>query len=116
MWKDATARTPSALFPSRCSGGRVLIDAGLDAPLRECLCAGRKPDARDFATYHLWISAVNSNRWHTRNPMDNTEVDGTFVYNNYRIIYNAQPLFSGAPGIEPTPPPARPESIGSTTK
>jgi hypothetical protein len=29
--------------------------------------------------------------------MDNTEVDGTFVYNNYRLIYNALPLFSGSP-------------------
>jgi hypothetical protein len=69
-----------------------------DAPLRECLVRwGETQMPGDFATYHLWVSAVNSNRWQTRNPMDNTEVDGTFVYNNYRVIYNALPLFSGSP-------------------
>src|SRR6185503_2481311 len=51
----------------------------------------------DFATYHLWVSQVNSNRWHTRNPMNNTQMDGTFVYNNTRVFYNALPLFSGSP-------------------
>ena len=29
--------------------------------------------------------------------MNNTEMDGTFVYNNTRVIYNALPLFSGSP-------------------
>jgi len=51
----------------------------------------------DFATYHLWITSANSNRWRIRAPMNNTELDGTFVYNNYRVIYNALPLFSGSP-------------------
>src|SRR5436190_2020259 len=29
--------------------------------------------------------------------MDNTPMDGTFVYNNSRVVYNAMPLFSGSP-------------------
>ncbi len=69
-----------------------------DAPVRECLVRwGEVQMSGDFATYHLWVSAVNSNRWHTRSPMDNTDMDATFVYNNARVFYNALPLFSGSP-------------------
>ncbi len=69
-----------------------------DALVRECLVRwGEVQMAGDFATYHLWVSAVNSNRWHTRGPMNNTTIDGTFVYNNSRVFYNALPLFSGSP-------------------
>jgi hypothetical protein len=45
----------------------------------------------------LWVTAVNSNRWHTRDTQNNTPVDGTFVYNNTRVIYDALPLYSGSP-------------------
>ncbi len=69
-----------------------------DALARECLVRwGETQKPGDFATYHLWVSAVNSNRWHTRNPMNNTTMDATFVYNNTRVFYNALPLFSGSP-------------------
>jgi len=69
-----------------------------DSPVRECLVRwGEVQMPGDFATYHLWVSAVNSNRWHTRNPMNNTPMDGTFIYNQTRAIYNAVPLFSGSP-------------------
>src|SRR6185369_10771873 len=69
-----------------------------DAVARECIVRfGEVQMPGDFATYHLWVSAVNSNRWHTRSPMDNTAMDGTFVYNNTRVVYNALPLFSGSP-------------------
>lgn len=70
----------------------------VDALVRECLVRwGEVQMPGDFATYHLWVSSVNSNRWHTRAPMNNTETDGTFVYNNHRVIYNALPLFAGSP-------------------
>ncbi len=69
-----------------------------DALVKECLVRwGEVQMPGDFATYHLWVSQVNSNRWHTRNAMDNTVMDGTFVYNNTRVFYNGQPLFSGSP-------------------
>ncbi len=69
-----------------------------DAVVRECVVRwGEVQMPGDFATYHLWVTAVNSNRWHTRDAMDNTPVDGTFVYNNSRLIYNALPLYSGSP-------------------
>lgn len=69
-----------------------------DALVKECLVRwGEVQMPGDFATYHLWVSQVNSNRWHTRNAMDNTVMDGTFVYNNTRVFYNGQPLYSGSP-------------------
>ena len=69
-----------------------------DALARECVVRwGETQMPGDFATYHLWVSAVNSNRWHTRDPQNNTPMDGTFVYNNSRLIYNAEPLYSGSP-------------------
>ncbi len=70
----------------------------VDAVLRECLVRwGEIQMPGDFATYHLWVSSVNSNRWHTRNAMDNTETDATFVYNTNRVVYNALPLYAGSP-------------------
>jgi len=69
-----------------------------DALARECVVRwGETQMPGNFATYHLWVSAVNSNRWHTRDTQNNTAMDGTFVYNNSRVMYNALPLFSGSP-------------------
>ena len=69
-----------------------------DALARECVVRwGEIQMPGDFATYHLWVTAVNSNRWHIRPPLDNSPMDGTFVYNNSRVVYNAEPLFSGSP-------------------
>lgn len=82
----------------------MLPPAGLDrtwptdAVIREALVRwGEVQMPGDFATYHLWVSTVNSNRWHQRAPLNNTPMDGTFVYNNSRVVYNALPLFSGSP-------------------
>ena len=69
-----------------------------DALVRECLVRwGEVQMPGDFASYHLWVSQVNSNRWHHRDPLNNTPMDATFVYNNSRIIYDALPLYSGSP-------------------
>jgi Lamin Tail Domain/CotH kinase protein len=69
-----------------------------DALARECIVRwGEVQMPGDFGTYHLWVSAVNSNRWHTRDTQNNTSMDGTFIYNNSRVIYNAEPLYSGSP-------------------
>ena len=90
----ATAVFPSDVFPppgqTRCWP--------YDALSRECLVRWGEPQMPgDFATYHLWLTSANSNRWHKRDAMNNTSVDGTFVYNNTRVIYNSIPLYSGSP-------------------
>lgn len=91
---NAIGTFPQDVFPApgftRCWPG--------DALARECLVRwGEVQMPGDFATYHLWVSAVNSNRWHTRDTQNNTAMDGTFVYNNSRVMYNSLPLFSGSP-------------------
>ena len=70
-----------------------------DAPTRECVVRwGDTQMTGNFPTYHLWLSSVSSNRWHTRKPeLNNSSMDGTFVLNNYRVVYNALPLYAGSP-------------------
>jgi hypothetical protein len=50
-----------------------------------------------FATYHMWITDATTQRWGTRAQLDNAPLDGTFVYNNYRVIYNMKPQYGGSP-------------------
>jgi hypothetical protein len=70
-----------------------------DAPTRECVVRwGDIQMTGNFPTYHMWISSVSSNRWHTRAPaLNNSTMDATFVLNNYRVIYNMLPLYAGSP-------------------
>jgi len=90
----ATSTFPKDVFPpagmTRCWPN--------DGLTRECLVRwGERQMPGDFATYHLLLTHANSNRWAQRDPMNNTEMDGTFIYNNTRLIYNALPLYSGSP-------------------
>ncbi|MBN2506026.1 MAG: lamin tail domain-containing protein [Verrucomicrobia bacterium] len=92
--QNAIGTFPAALVPepglARCWPN--------DAVARECVVRWGEPQMPgDFATYHLWVTSANSNRWHTRDAMNNAPMDGTFVYNASRVIYNALPLYSGSP-------------------
>ncbi|HEV8544425.1 MAG TPA: lamin tail domain-containing protein, partial [Verrucomicrobiae bacterium] len=79
------ARGATARFPS-------------DAPNREgVILFGDGSGRGSFATYHLWLSRTNINRWTTREQSSNEPLDATFVYNNERIIYNMGALYSGSP-------------------
>ena len=88
------------LFPQN-----VFPPAGLprcfpnDAVARECVLRwGDTQMLGSFATYHLWLTAANSNRWTTRFPyLNNAALDGTFVYNTYRSVYNSLPQYAGSP-------------------
>jgi hypothetical protein len=69
-----------------------------DAPGHEALIRwGEVQMPGSFATYHLWISAVVNTRWSTRDRLNNAQLDGTYVYNNYRVVYNAKPQYGGSP-------------------
>ena len=91
----ATNQFPHHLFPTaglpRCFPN--------DAVARECVLRwGDTQMMGSFATYHLWLTAANSNRWTIRFPnLNNSPLDGTFVYNNYRSVYNSLPQFAGSP-------------------
>src|SRR6266850_1942151 len=69
-----------------------------DAVTKECLIRfGELQPMGSFGTYHLWITASNNVRWTGRDKLNNSVLDGTFVYNNYRLVYNARPLYAGSP-------------------
>ena len=85
--KDKTAAAVTTQFPS-------------DAPERECLIRfGEVQPYGNLGTYRIWMTQATFNRWSSRNKLDNTPLDITFVYNDQRVIYNAQGLYAGSPYI-----------------
>ena len=70
-----------------------------DAPSHECVVRwGEVQMPGSFATYHLWVTEATRVRWTTRpDKLNNAPLDGTFVYNNYRVIYNMLPQYGGSP-------------------
>ena len=69
-----------------------------DAPVRECLVRwGESLPAGDIGTYRFWFTQTNRTRWETREPQSNETLDTTFVYGDWRVIYNAGVMYSGSP-------------------
>ena len=86
---DAAAAGATTRFPA-------------DAPGRECLVRfGETQPAGNLGTYRIWLSQANLDYWARRLPLDNGDVDATFVYGNSRVVYNAGALYSGSPFISP---------------
>ncbi|HYG36470.1 MAG TPA: CotH kinase family protein, partial [Clostridia bacterium] len=74
-----------------------------DAPARECILRFGEPTANEsFPTYRLWMSQRNVDRWASRLKLHNGDVDGTFIANNSRAIYNMGALYSGSPWVSPS--------------
>ncbi len=73
-----------------------------DAPARECLVrVGETVPAGLFATYRLWLTAATVNTWAGREKLSNENLDGTFVYGNFRAVYNIGAHYSGSPYTAP---------------
>ncbi|MBM3846364.1 MAG: hypothetical protein FJ405_08770 [Verrucomicrobia bacterium] len=87
---DSATPSASVLFPN-------------DAPTRECLVRFGEPQiaATAFGSYRYWMTAAGVNRWRVRGKQSNHPLDCTFVYGNYRVLYNAQTLYSGSPWHTP---------------
>lgn len=69
-----------------------------NAPARECLVRfGELMPASSFGTYRLWLTAATVTTWRNRPILSNEELDGTFVYGNQRVVYNAGGRYSGSP-------------------
>ncbi|MBM3845704.1 MAG: hypothetical protein FJ405_05380, partial [Verrucomicrobia bacterium] len=82
---DASPAQVSVLFPD-------------DAPVRECLVRfGEPTPASGYATYHYYLTARNVATWINRPALSNERVEGTFVYGNFRAIYNISGKYSGSP-------------------
>lgn len=72
------------------------------APDRECLIhVGETQAPGNLAAYRLWCTTNVVAKWKTRGKQSNDPLDCTFVYNNYRILYNAETLYSGSPWHTP---------------
>jgi hypothetical protein len=69
-----------------------------DAPARECLVRFGDPTPTiSFGVYRQWFTQSAVNTWVNRPVLSNEDVDGTFVYGNYRVIYNFGSHFAGSP-------------------
>ena len=69
-----------------------------NGPARECLVhVGGAVPASSFGTYRFWITQASVAEWSAREVLSNERIDGTFVYANHRVIYNAGGRYSGSP-------------------
>ena len=68
------------------------------SPVRECVVMfGDGNPGGSFGVYHMWLTQTNVNRWANLADLSNEGNDFTFVYDNNRVIYNAQGHYSGSP-------------------
>jgi hypothetical protein len=73
-----------------------------DAPDRECLVRfGDADPGGTFGVYRLWMTQNNINTWTAREKLSNEALDGTFVYGDFRAVYNAGGRYRGSPFIRP---------------
>lgn len=69
-----------------------------DAPVRECLVRwGETSPVSALGTYHLWATKATIDRWTKREKLSNDPLDTTFVYGDFRAIYNSGAEYSGSP-------------------
>src|SRR5665213_2289228 len=68
------------------------------SPARECaVMFGDGNPTGSFGVYHVWLTQTNVTRWASLADLSNEGIDFTFVYDNNRVIYNAQGHYSGSP-------------------
>ncbi len=73
-----------------------------DAPERECLVRfGEFVPAGSLGSYRLWMTRATFDFWTSREKMSNEALDTTFVYGNYRVIYNTGSYFAGSAWSSP---------------
>jgi len=69
-----------------------------DAPSRECYVRfGERIRPGSIANYRLWVTQADLNYWNAREKNSNEPLDATFVYGDWRVVYNAGTLYSGSP-------------------
>lgn len=67
-------------------------------PVRACVVMfGDGNPGGSFGVYHVWLTQTNVNRWADLADLSNEGNDFTFVYDNNRVIYDAQGHYSGSP-------------------
>ncbi|HEY2953210.1 MAG TPA: CotH kinase family protein, partial [Verrucomicrobiae bacterium] len=74
-----------------------LQDASYKNPFECMVLFGDTVLASAFATYRQWMSVSNRNDWQNRPALSNEQLYETFVYGNFRAIYNAKAKYNGSP-------------------
>jgi Lamin Tail Domain/CotH kinase protein len=76
--------------------------ANVSPSQHECLVrVGEVQPTGNFPVYRIWMTQGTLNTWTSRNKLDNTPLDVTFVLNDNRVIYNTQAGYAGSPYIAP---------------
>ncbi|MDP6635436.1 MAG: lamin tail domain-containing protein [Phycisphaerae bacterium] len=60
---------------------------------------GQTPEAGTFGTYRFWMTEADRVEWANRQKFSDHPIHGTFVYGDFRAIYNAGGRFRGSPFI-----------------
>ncbi|MCX6905486.1 MAG: lamin tail domain-containing protein [Verrucomicrobia bacterium] len=69
-----------------------------NAPVRECLVRfGETEPITSFGTYRFWMTRTNLLKWLAHERLSNEPNEGTFIYGNYRAIYNGGSRYAGSP-------------------
>jgi hypothetical protein len=102
----------SARIPGQASGTMVAFNVGAVDALgatnlfprnssptsAECLVRFGEPVlSLSFGTYRFWVSQYGVNTWINRPTLSNQDVDGTFVYGNFRAVYGMGIHYAGSP-------------------
>ncbi len=87
---DNSVGQVASLFPTNSPANGPLA--------RECLVRFGEPQrTSSFGSYHQWFTAATVNAWTNRLVMSNEGLEGTFVYGNFRVIYNFSSRYAGSP-------------------
>lgn len=64
----------------------------------ECLVRfGEAQPNSTYGTYRFWLTQASFNRWTVREKLSNEANEGTFVYGNFRVMYNAGAYYATSP-------------------
>ena len=87
---DDSAAHAASLFPTNTPANSPRS--------RECLVRFGEPQ-RDssFGTYHQWFTQAAISAWTGRLVMSNEGIEGTFVYGDFRAIYDFSSRYAGSP-------------------
>ena len=72
-----------------------------DAPTRECVIFfGQAPVvASTFGVYRFWVTEAVVSEWDTRQLYSDHPLNATFVYGDFRVVYEASGRFRGSPSL-----------------
>jgi len=97
-----TNGTMIAFYVQAADGLSAMSRFPEDAPARECLVrVGDVEPTGNFPVYRIWMTQATLNTWTSRNKLNNTPLDVTFVLGNERAFYNSEALYAGSPYIAP---------------